>query len=171
MSALESQVGGDHYKSMTIQPVKYILANNIGYIEGSVIKYVSRWRKKGGVEDLKKAIHFLQILIEDGETELAESDSENDSENDPVWLNEPYLLTPDYDYSYDLAGLPRQIDQLTAELAAGRRDAFTRVKCLDASARLNRVARWMETQKPGASAPASSPGAGQSRAEPSPTHD
>jgi hypothetical protein len=63
-SALDIQEGGDHYKRMKIQPVQYILANNIGFAEGNVIKYVSRWRNKNGIEDLKKARHFLDILIE-----------------------------------------------------------------------------------------------------------
>ncbi len=58
------QVGGDHYRTMTIQPVEFIHANGIGYMEGSVIKYVSRHRAKGGRQDLEKAIHFLQLLIE-----------------------------------------------------------------------------------------------------------
>lgn len=63
-SALSSQVGGGHYKDMKIQPVEYIHKNGIGFAEGCVIKYVSRWRAKGGVEDLKKARHFLDLLIE-----------------------------------------------------------------------------------------------------------
>lgn len=63
-TALAVQVGGDHYKSMGIQPFEYIRANGIGFAEGCVIKYVSRWRAKGGVEDLKKARHFLDLLIE-----------------------------------------------------------------------------------------------------------
>lgn len=62
-SIFEDQVGGQHYKSMAIQPVIYIHANKLPYIEGSVIKYVSRWRNKNGIEDLKKAIHFLEMLI------------------------------------------------------------------------------------------------------------
>ena len=62
--ALDVQVGGNHYKSMTIQPVEYILGNGIGFAEGNVIKYVSRWRAKGGIEDLRKARHFLDLLIE-----------------------------------------------------------------------------------------------------------
>jgi hypothetical protein len=62
--ALATQVAGNHYKDMAIQPVEYVHKNDIGYIEGSVIKYVSRWRKKNGVEDLKKARHFLDLLIE-----------------------------------------------------------------------------------------------------------
>ncbi len=62
--SINVQVGGDHYKDMKIQPVEYIYKNGIGYFEGCVIKYVSRWQKKGGVEDLKKARHFLDLLIE-----------------------------------------------------------------------------------------------------------
>lgn len=63
-SALDTQVGGAHYKNMLIQPVEYIHKNGIGFVEGAVIKYVSRWRSKNGVEDLKKARHMLDLLIE-----------------------------------------------------------------------------------------------------------
>lgn len=62
--ALTRQEGGSHYKDMRIQPVEYIHANNIPFIEGNVIKYVSRWRNKNGIQDLKKAMHFLQLLID-----------------------------------------------------------------------------------------------------------
>ena len=64
MSALDTQIGGNHYKSMAIQPAQYIVANGIGFLEGMVIKYVSRWEKKGGIEDLEKAIHCLQLRVE-----------------------------------------------------------------------------------------------------------
>ena len=64
MSAKDIQCGGSHYKNMAIQPVEYIHRNGLGFCEGSVIKYVSRWRAKGGVEDLKKARHFIDLLIE-----------------------------------------------------------------------------------------------------------
>ena len=64
MGMNSSQVGGAHYKSKAIQPWTYIAANNLGYFEGNVVKYVSRWRDKGGVEDLRKAVHYLQKLIE-----------------------------------------------------------------------------------------------------------
>lgn len=63
-SALSVQVGGGHYKDMAIQPVEYIHKNGIGFVEGAVIKYVSRWRNKNGLEDLKKARHMLDLLIE-----------------------------------------------------------------------------------------------------------
>lgn len=58
------QVGGTHYKKMPIQPVEFAYANNIPFIEGCIIKYVCRWKDKGGIEDLRKAKHFLDILIE-----------------------------------------------------------------------------------------------------------
>lgn len=58
------QVGGDHYKTMKIQPMEYIVKNGIDYLEGNVIKYVSRYKAKNGLEDLKKAKHCLNILIE-----------------------------------------------------------------------------------------------------------
>jgi hypothetical protein len=58
------QVGGSHYRDMAIQPVEFIHRNGIGFIEGSVIKYVCRWRKKNGIEDLNKAKHFINLLIE-----------------------------------------------------------------------------------------------------------
>ena len=57
------QTGGDHYAKLGIGPAEYALANGIPYVEGSVIKYVTRWRDKGGVEDLKKARHMLDMLI------------------------------------------------------------------------------------------------------------
>lgn len=63
-SSNEQQVGGDHYKKLAIQPWDYIAANNLGYFEGAAIKYLSRWKDKGGVEDLRKAIHFIEKLIE-----------------------------------------------------------------------------------------------------------
>ena len=46
------------------QPIEYILANDLGFVEGAVVKYVSRWQSKGGVEDLQKARHLLSMLIE-----------------------------------------------------------------------------------------------------------
>lgn len=63
-SALDVQEGGSHYKSCKIQPVEYIHANGLGYFEGCVLKYITRWKDKNGVEDLKKARHFLALLIE-----------------------------------------------------------------------------------------------------------
>jgi hypothetical protein len=63
-SALKVQEGGSHYKDLAIQPVEYNHKNRIGFIEGCVIKYVTRWRDKGGLQDLRKARHFLDLLLE-----------------------------------------------------------------------------------------------------------
>lgn len=59
----DQQVGGDHYKSMKIQPVEFILANELGFCEGNVIKYICRYKQKGGVQDLKKVVHYAELLI------------------------------------------------------------------------------------------------------------
>ena len=64
MSTLNTQVGGAHYKDCPIQPVEYIHANKVGYFEGNVIKYVTRWKAKGGLDDLRKARHYLDLLID-----------------------------------------------------------------------------------------------------------
>ena len=64
MSALNKQPGGTHYKQMAIQPVQYIHANGLGYCEANIVKYVSRWRGKNGLEDLLKARHYIDLLIE-----------------------------------------------------------------------------------------------------------
>ncbi len=64
MSANDIQEGGNHYKNLSMQPWDYIVANNLGYLEGNIIKYVTRYKEKGGVDDLKKARHYLDKLIE-----------------------------------------------------------------------------------------------------------
>ena len=64
MGANEEQVGGRHYIEKAIQPWDYIIANNMGYLEGNIIKYVSRYQDKNGIEDLIKASHYLDKLIE-----------------------------------------------------------------------------------------------------------
>lgn len=63
-TALDIQHGGQHYKGMKIQPVEFIHANNIGYMEGNAIKYLCRWQMKNGLEDLNKAKHYIELLIE-----------------------------------------------------------------------------------------------------------
>ena len=58
------QIGGNHYLFLAIQPWDYNLANGLGFIEGNIVKYITRWREKGGIDDLRKARHFLDKLIE-----------------------------------------------------------------------------------------------------------
>jgi len=64
VSALDKQVSGNHYKDKGIQPIVYIHANNLGFCEGNVIKYVTRHKEKNGAADIKKAIHYLELLLE-----------------------------------------------------------------------------------------------------------
>ena len=63
-TALTKQVGGSHYKKFKIQPAEFCHVNGIPYIESTVIKYICRWRDKGGFQDLDKAIHFIELLKE-----------------------------------------------------------------------------------------------------------
>ena len=63
-SSLNKQVAGNHYKDMKIQPIEFIHANDIPYMEGNAIKYLCRWRKKNGIADLQKAKHYIEMLIE-----------------------------------------------------------------------------------------------------------
>tara|TARA_R110000850_G_scaffold258068_1_gene384523 strand:+ start:215 stop:598 length:384 start_codon:yes stop_codon:yes gene_type:complete len=63
-SPLKNQEGGDHYKQMKIQPVEFIYANHIQFLEGCVIKRVCRHRAKNGAEDIRKAIHELNLILE-----------------------------------------------------------------------------------------------------------
>lgn len=60
---LQSQVAGRHYAEMAIQPIEFITANKLRFIEGNVIKYVCRHREKNGAEDIRKAIHYLELLL------------------------------------------------------------------------------------------------------------
>ena len=64
IEASKVQIGGSHYKEMKIQPLEFILANSLGFCEGNAIKYLCRWRTKGGLEDLKKAKHYIDLLLE-----------------------------------------------------------------------------------------------------------
>ena len=63
-SALNKQVGGKHYASMKIQPVEFITANELGFLEGNVVKYICRHHAKNGAEDIKKAIHYCELLLQ-----------------------------------------------------------------------------------------------------------
>lgn len=63
-NALEEQVGGNHYKEFRIQPIEFIEGNDLGFAVGNVIKYVCRYKHKNGKEDLLKAKHYIDLLIE-----------------------------------------------------------------------------------------------------------
>jgi hypothetical protein len=64
-SPLDRQVGGSHYKDMKVQPIEFIMANDLSFCVGNIIKYACRFDKKGhAIQDLEKVIHYAQILIE-----------------------------------------------------------------------------------------------------------
>lgn len=65
MKSLQNQVGGDHYKNKAIQPIEYILANKLPFCEGNIVKYITRYPEKGGVEDLRKIKEYCDFLIEE----------------------------------------------------------------------------------------------------------
>jgi len=63
--ATDRQVGGDHYKTCKIQPVDYIVENNLTFLEGNVVKYITRHRRKGeGANDIEKVIHYCELILE-----------------------------------------------------------------------------------------------------------
>jgi len=59
---MSKQIGGNHYQKYEIEPIEFITRNNIPFIEGNVIKYLVRWRDKGGIQDIDKCIHYLEML-------------------------------------------------------------------------------------------------------------
>lgn len=62
--AMDVQVGGNHYKDMKIQPIEFTMKNNLNFCQGNIIKYVTRYKHKNGIEDLKKAKHYIDLLIQ-----------------------------------------------------------------------------------------------------------
>lgn len=64
MNALNEQVGGTHYKKLKMQPIELIAKNNLNFFQGNIVKYISRYESKNGVEDVKKARHYAQLAWE-----------------------------------------------------------------------------------------------------------
>lgn len=79
--ALDKQEGGSHY-DLPIQPLEYIHANRLGYIEGNIIKYATRHRNKNGAEDIKKIIHYCELLLELEYAEKCEEEGLRESNSD-----------------------------------------------------------------------------------------
>jgi hypothetical protein len=118
MSSLDVQTGGDHYKNRTIQPVQFAYANNLNYFEGSVLKYITRHRQKNGKQDLEKAIHYLQMLIE---LEYPDNPVPTPSESPSLEYNP--VIVSDYDPSIrtialDLAPKDQPLQKASPETEA-----------------------------------------------------
>jgi len=60
----DKQIGGNHYKDCAIQPVDYIVKNNLDFLEGNVVKYITRHKTKNGIEDIRKVIHYAELILE-----------------------------------------------------------------------------------------------------------
>jgi hypothetical protein len=91
MSAFNTQVGGGHYAKYAIQPLEFIVKNGISFLEGNVIKYVVRWKDKAGLEDLKKARHYLDMLIE-----LEQRKEDSGIKNALAQQKEQYIMAQGY---------------------------------------------------------------------------
>ena len=63
-NATSKQIGGDHYKNCAIQPIDYIVKNNLDFLEGNIVKYITRHKTKNGIEDIKKVIHYAELILE-----------------------------------------------------------------------------------------------------------
>lgn len=63
ISPMQTQIGGDHYKKLAIQPMRYSMENKLDGLQHTIVKYVTRFRDKGGVADLEKARHCIDMLI------------------------------------------------------------------------------------------------------------
>ena len=74
-SALNVQVGGEHYKNLAIQPVAYIHANNLSFLEGNVVKYITRHKTKNKAQDIRKVIHYAQLILQLEYNETYEQES------------------------------------------------------------------------------------------------
>ena len=82
MSALDKQVDGSHYKDMKIQPVEFIVANGLEYRVGNVIKYACRHQSKNGLKDIEKAMHYLEMIAEDWESDPNRDPSAQEPDED-----------------------------------------------------------------------------------------
>ena len=63
-TASARQVGGNHYKDCVIQPTEYIVKNKLDFLEGNVVKYITRHKTKGQEEDIRKVIHYCELILE-----------------------------------------------------------------------------------------------------------
>lgn len=74
-SALNVQVGGEHYKNLAIQPVEYIHTNNLSFLEGNVVKYITRHKTKNKAQDIRKIIHYCTLILQLEYNETYEQES------------------------------------------------------------------------------------------------
>ena len=126
MSVLDKQEGGSHY-DFPIQPIEYIVKNEMGYREGNVVKYVTRHQLKNGAEDIKKAIHYLEMILEEYNAQEQKGDEAEEChhmQDCPRWgeIHHPwYLVRKGYEGTDPIGGTDRE-DYLKALMSRGRGD-------------------------------------------------
>ena len=111
MSAFDTQVGGNHYKDMAIQPVEFIQKNRLGFIEGNIVKYICRWRGKNGIDDLRKVRHYIDLLIE-METAIQPARHE---EPELTYAEHQAATDPAIKYARDMADLRELATEVIAD--------------------------------------------------------
>lgn len=86
----KKQIGGNHYLKCGIMPTTYIRANNLDFFEGNIIKYATRHKEKGGAEDIKKVIHYAEMILEDvyGYKYGEPPETPYDDTGNSAWVNE-----------------------------------------------------------------------------------
>lgn len=92
--ATDRQTGGSHYSGLAIQPVEYIEANNLSYSAGNVVKYVTRYKAKNGAEDIRKAIHYCELIL-DNEYKESYNEPQRTGPNSPDEFTTVYSLDLD----------------------------------------------------------------------------
>ncbi len=121
MSALDIQVGGGHYKNMPIQPMEFSMANNLDACQHTVVKYVTRFREKGGIQDLEKAKHVIDMLIEFEQRRLKEQRLEKEQAKKEAGPRQTSFAFTSTDQIQDKASPDRtDVDHMLATLPSHR---------------------------------------------------
>ena len=110
MKAIENQVGGSHYKNMAFQPIELITALKCSFIQGCIIKYISRYKNKNGAQDIKKCIHYAQLAIELKDKGLCKTTDNIDT----------YVLISDFCSTNKITLLQKLIIEATANASFNR---------------------------------------------------
>lgn len=90
-SELDRQVGGNHYKGLAIQVIEWADRNSLSFNEGNIVKYLTRWRKKNGVQDVEKAIHYYKVLLELYQDGSLSKDHLTFLQGKPLWKLHDFL--------------------------------------------------------------------------------
>ncbi len=93
MKAHDKQVGGQHYKTLPIQPIDYIRKNGLGWFEGNIVKCITRHKQKGQIEDIKKVIHYAELILEEYDNGPVDNATTSNSSTDSAGPAQGELFT------------------------------------------------------------------------------